>query len=183
MARSRFTSQIVPTDATQKVGHRWISYTEIGPEAIATAADLGTWRGINCATTEVLVWTGPWPHDIDVTQAITLTPHVVFDLVSDDDVFELDVTYEVDDGTTDPVHVDPATTTGVTDAAALTIVEATHESRRVSTVLAASIAAGTFAAADQAKYLSLGWTVTLTTMIQAEFIILGVDMAYTRRFV
>ena len=184
MSTSTFRSQIVAADASQKQGKIWIPGYAMGP--LVDAADgIGHYGGANAATTEILTTLIPIPWDMDVTAAISLQNYLSFDGVSDSDVFEIDHLYDITEKTSvvDPVHVAP-TTAFTTEDAALTIVEATHESR-IYIPGAATIAANAITAAQQTArdLLVLGWEITLTTMTETQFALIGAEITYTKRFV
>lgn len=188
MGQTRFNSKIVPKDSEEAVGRIYIPYSAVrfGPAAVITAAEIGSWSGFNVDTAEAFQTVLEFPEDMDVTAAMTIEPYLVFDGISDDDTIGFALTYTVDAGTLDPVHVAPATDTGVTDAAVLTLVEATHESRLLNDgSLAATIAADTFTTTqrDAPSTFALNWVCTLDTITQAQYIIYGVMIKYTRRFV
>lgn len=184
--REAFTHLTMPGSTAQSKGYVWIPGANMGPFDIVDGGDeIGEWGGANCATTEVMTYIMPLPEDMDPTGAITLRDYLVFDAVSDSDVFEIDHLYTLVETTavTDPVHVVPATAFTSEDAA-LTIVEATHESRLYMPGLA-TLAGSTVTQTqiDDRDFLVLGWEVTLTTMTENEFILIGSELAYTRKHV
>jgi hypothetical protein len=186
MGRTRFNSQIVPKDVEQALAKVWIPGADLGPFAVSDGGDeIGAWGGVNAADSEVLTYIFPIPHDMDVSQPIILTDILVFDEVSDADEFEIDHLYTLValDATTDPVHVAPATAFDDEDGA-LTIVEATHESRLyVAGPAQIDGATITEAQQDARGFIVLGWEINLTTMTEDQFILVGTELQYTRRFV
>lgn len=179
------SGQYTSSDATQSVQKLWIPGAAFGPFDIVDGGDeIGEFGGANAEDSAVMTYIMPIPWDLDVTAAITFTDYLVFDGVSDGDVFEIDHLFTIveTDATTDPVHVAPSTAFDDEDGA-LTIVEATHESR-IYVAGAAQIDADTITTAQQTDrdLLVLGWEINLTTMAENEFVLLGTEMSYTRRF-
>jgi hypothetical protein len=157
----------------------------MGPFDLMDGGDeIGEWGGANTATAEALTYLMPLPIDLDITAVISFQNYLVFDAVSDSDVFEIDHLWDTVATTavTDPVHVIASTAFGTEDAA-LTIVEATHESRLYmpgAAVIAANLI--TQAEVDARDLLNLAWDITLTTMTEDQWLLVGSEMSYTRKF-
>jgi hypothetical protein len=184
VAQTHFNSQVVPADSVEKYGYIWIDGNAMGPN-IGADSGIGDWGGGNAATTENLSYIMPIPMDMDVTESIVVQDYVVFDGVSDNDIFQIERFYGVvaKTATTDPVHVAATTTMGTEDGA-LTIVEATHESRLyIPSAVTITTPAITAAQQTARDLLTLFWTITLTTMTESQFILVGSELKYTRRFV
>ena len=101
--RATYTRLTNPTTTAQSLGYIWIPGAAMGPFDIADGGDeIGEWGGANTATTEVLTYLMPLPADMDITAAITVQDYLLFDGVSDSDVFEIDHLY--DTAATDAVN-------------------------------------------------------------------------------
>lgn len=187
MAATRFSGPIKVTgEDGGKYGKIWIPGAALGPFDIVDGGDeIGEWGGANAQDSAVMTYIMPVPDDLDVTAAMSFQDYLVFDGVSDSDVFEIDHLYTIvdTDATTDPVHVAPSTAFDTEDTA-LTIVEATHESR-LYLPGAATIAADTITTTqrDAGALLVLGWEINLTTMTEDEFILVGSYLTYTKSYV
>jgi hypothetical protein len=123
------------------------------------------------------------PPNLDVTKAINFYAYYGVEDEAADNVVAAALKYSaMTIASTGVVAVDPATTTGVTNAADLTVDHATNYDYKMQQHGPFIIAASTFAAANLGLGTLFGWSLTFTFTTIDAINLLGVLVRYTRNY-